>query len=69
MFLLKNIEYQFENGKHKLYLTCVSYLAHYQNQTFAMSHPDIPFQKLLQLLGDRTKDTVCLLSYLLITYK
>ena len=69
MFLLKDIKYQFENGKHKLYLTCVSYLAHYQNETFDISHPHIPFQKLLQQLRDRIKDTVCLLSYLSITYK
>ena len=69
MFLLKDIKYQFENGKHKLDLPCVSYRAHYQNETFAMSHPHIPFQKLLQLLRDRIKDTVCLLCYLSITYK
>ena len=64
MFLLKDIKYQFENGKHKLYLTSVSNLPHYQNETFAISHPHIPFQKLLQQLRDRIKDTVCLLSYL-----
>ena len=44
MFLLKDSKYQFENGKHKLDLPCVSYRAHYQNETFAMSHPHIPFQ-------------------------
>ena len=69
MFLLKDIKYQFEDGKRKLYFSCVSYLAHYQDETFAMSHLHIPFQKLLQLLRDRIKDTVCLLSYLSITYK
>ena len=45
-FLLKDIKYQFENGKRKLYLSCVSYLAHYQDETFAMSHLHIPFQKI-----------------------
>ena len=60
--LLKDIKYQFENGKHKL--SCLSCLARYQNETFAISHPHIPFQKLLQQLRDRIKDTVCLLSYL-----
>ena len=40
------------------------YLTHYQNETFAISHPHIPFQKLLQMLRDKIKDTVCLLSYL-----
>ena len=69
MFLLKDIKYQFDNGKHNLDLSCVSDLAHYQDETFAMSHPHIPFQKLLQLLRDRIKDTVCLLCYLSITYK
>ena len=64
MFLLKDIKYQFKDGKRKLYFSCVSYLAHYQDETFAMSHLHIPFQKLLQLLRDRIKDTVCLLSYL-----
>ena len=69
MFSLKDIKYQFENGKHKLDHPCVSSCAHCQNETFAMSHPHILFQKLLQLLRGRIKDTVCLLCYLSITYK
>ena len=50
MFLLKDIKYQFENGKRKLYLTCLSCLARYQNETFDICHPHIPFQKYCRYL-------------------
>ena len=67
MFLLKDIKYQSENGKHNFVLPV--YLAHYQNErallkAFALSYPHIPIQKLLQVRKDRIKDTVCLLCYL-----